>query len=78
MNHPEINCDIISDLIPSYLEDICTDSTKKAVEEHTRMCENCRIRLEMLKNTKLTDKECPGRRSSLLSDPGGAVSGSPD
>ena len=50
MNHPEINCDIISDLIPSYLEDICTDSTKKAVEEHTRMCENCRIRLEMLKN----------------------------
>lgn len=66
MNHPEINCDIISDLIPSYLEDICTDSTKKAVEEHTRMCENCRIRLEMLKNTKLTDTDASRKEYQFM------------
>ena len=28
------NCDLISDLLPLYKDDICSDTTKKIVEEH--------------------------------------------
>lgn len=66
MKHYEINCDIVRDLIPSYLEDICTDSTKKAVESHIQDCQNCRDRLELLKNTQLTDTHADGRELQFM------------
>lgn len=37
-----MNCDIIQDLIPSYVDEICSEASKKCVEEHLTECEACR------------------------------------
>lgn len=55
------NCNIIKDLLPSYMENICSDDTKEFVENHLNACDNCRKFAEMMQKTELvseqTDKE---------------------
>jgi len=36
------NCDLISDLLPLYKDDICSESTRKIVEEHLGECPSCK------------------------------------
>lgn len=38
----KINCDVIRDMLPLYVEDLVSDSTRTIVEEHLSMCEKCR------------------------------------
>lgn len=38
----KMNCDIIQDLIPSYVDDICSAATRNCVEEHIKDCAECR------------------------------------
>lgn len=38
----KIKCDIIQDLIPSYVDGICSEATRECVEEHMESCEECR------------------------------------
>lgn len=45
-----VNCEIVRDLIPSYLDGICSESSRKAVEQHMLECRECRACLEGLKN----------------------------
>lgn len=40
-----ISCDIIKDLLPLYHDDVCSDDSKRTVEEHLSHCENCRAEL---------------------------------
>lgn len=35
-------CDIVQDLLPAYLENTCSDASRKYVEEHLAECEECR------------------------------------
>ena len=35
------NCDVIKDLMPLYVDDVCTMESKKLVEEHIMECVNC-------------------------------------
>ncbi len=35
------NCDIIKDLLPLYCDGVCSDASKKAVEEHLEECDEC-------------------------------------
>lgn len=37
-----MNCRIIEDLLPLYLEDACSEESRRAVEEHLWTCEKCR------------------------------------
>lgn len=37
----KITCDIISDLLPLYIDNVCTEDTKLAVAEHIEKCRNC-------------------------------------
>lgn len=53
----QINCDIIRDLIPSYVDDICSESTKRCVEEHLRSCDGCRQMTEAYKSHALSGKK---------------------
>ncbi|MBR6617107.1 MAG: zf-HC2 domain-containing protein [Oscillospiraceae bacterium] len=48
MNNNNNNCELIRDLIPLYSEELCSDESKKIVEEHTKSCETCRTLLENL------------------------------
>ncbi len=36
------NCDIIKDLLPLYYDRVCSDASKKAVEEHLEECSVCK------------------------------------
>ena len=46
----KINCSIIDDLLPLYLEDICSEDSKAALEEHLQECSACREKLARMKN----------------------------
>ncbi len=53
------NCNIIKDLLPLYVDDICSEESKKLVEEHLKSCNNCKKYLKELKfnikETKIND-----------------------
>lgn len=50
----KMNCDIIRDLIPSYVDDICSEATKKCVETHVKDCSECREILKLCRDNILT------------------------
>lgn len=37
-----MNCDIVRDLLPLYEDGLCSEESRKAVEEHLKSCETCR------------------------------------
>lgn len=47
-------CDIIKDLLPSYVDEICSEASREWVEEHLKGCEDCKRTVEMLKNTEIS------------------------
>lgn len=50
-------CDIMKDLLPSYVDEICTEASKEWVEQHLKGCEDCKKTVELLKNTELSAKQ---------------------
>lgn len=56
-----MKCSVIKDLLPLYIDDICSKDTKKLVEGHLAECEECRKTLEEMRKTvelpKLTEEE---------------------
>ncbi|MCM1179437.1 MAG: zf-HC2 domain-containing protein [Clostridium sp.] len=45
----ENNCGIIKDLLPLYVDDVCSQKSREAVETHIRECDGCRREYEALK-----------------------------
>ena len=41
----EINCEIIKDLLPLYVDKLVSEETKNIVEEHIEECDNCKSTL---------------------------------
>ena len=59
------DCEIIGDLIPSYVDEVCSEKSRVAVEEHVGECAACRRLLEQQKFTdysaeKLEERELNG------------------
>lgn len=50
-------CDIIKDLLPSYVDEICSEASKEWVEEHLKTCEECKTTAKLLAATELSSKE---------------------
>lgn len=48
------NCNIIRDLLPSYLDNICTPDTRNAVDEHLSACSSCRDLAALMRETAFT------------------------
>ncbi|SES46730.1 zf-HC2 domain-containing protein [Psychrobacillus sp. OK032] len=44
----KIQCSVIRDLLPLYYDGVCSDETKKLVEEHIASCNECKTELESL------------------------------
>lgn len=63
----QINCNIIRDLIPSYLDGICSEDSKDAVKEHLMGCEKCRNYLASLKSTEIVDEKSDQAGLSFMS-----------
>ena len=55
------DCDIVNDLIPSYVDGICSDATKEYVEGHTQKCESCRQMRETYKDNVLSGEKLEQR-----------------
>lgn len=45
----KINCNIIRDILPLYLDDVVSDETKQMVEEHLQSCASCRAEASSMK-----------------------------
>ncbi|MDD6043323.1 MAG: zf-HC2 domain-containing protein [Eubacteriaceae bacterium] len=45
----KITCDIIKDLLPSYVDELLTEDSRKMVEEHLAECTSCRSYYDALK-----------------------------
>lgn len=50
-------CEIVKDLMPSYIENLATEGTKNFIKEHIKNCEPCKEMLENLKQEKEQQKE---------------------
>ena len=57
-----ITCDVIQDLMPSYIDGILSEDSKALVEEHMGTCQECRKMLEIMKEEQ--GKEQNQMRSS--------------
>lgn len=49
----KLNCSIADDLLPLYLEDMCSEDSKAALEEHLQECSSCREKLARMKNSDI-------------------------
>ncbi len=56
-----VNCKVIQDLLPSYIDKISSQSTNMLIEEHLKTCENCTRMLEEMnkepKGAEIIDQE---------------------
>ena len=46
-----VSCDIIKDLLPLYLDGVCSNDTKAVIDEHLMACENCKAELQAMQNS---------------------------
>ena len=48
----KLPCEMMEDLLPLYAEDMATNATRAAVEEHVAECEPCRNKLDAMRGEK--------------------------
>jgi len=61
----KLECDVIQDLLPSYVDGICSETSKRYVEEHIEDCPECDQLMRQLRDTdfstsKLEQREFDG------------------
>lgn len=56
-----MNCDIICDLLPSYVDGLTRAASNAAVEEHLARCEHCRREYEAMRDERAPVLETAGR-----------------
>jgi predicted anti-sigma-YlaC factor YlaD len=47
----KISCEIIKDLLPLYLDGVCSNDSKAAIEEHLTGCDNCKSELQAMQTS---------------------------
>lgn len=62
-----MNCNIVKDLIPLYIDECCSEESKKVVEEHIKDCVDCKKLVEDMKSPSdiVTVSESPKKFSKL-------------
>lgn len=61
-----INCNVIKDLLPSYMDEICSDDSKKLVEEHLNSCKECQNLMEMMTATEIVSEKTSDRQIDYM------------
>ena len=69
----KITCDVIQDLMPSYIDGILSEDSRALVEEHMGICQECRKMYEIMKEEQ--GKEQTQIRPSAGSEAGPRVGG---
>lgn len=52
-----MNCDVIKDLMPSYLDGICSEASKELVELHILQCTSCKELLKQMQETEFVTQK---------------------
>jgi len=45
-----ISCEVIKDLLPLYIDDVCSDESRKMIVEHLAECEECKSELAAMQS----------------------------
>ncbi len=53
----EPNCNIVKDLLPSYMDGLCSEDSGKLVEQHLKGCADCRAFVEMLRESEAAERQ---------------------
>lgn len=53
----KLNCEVIKDLMPSYLDDICSEASKELVELHISQCTSCKELLKEMRETEFVTQK---------------------
>ena len=62
----KMECDIIKDLIPLYIDGCCSEKSASAVEEHLSKCEECRHIYENMKDDSAVKTSVPAATDSFV------------
>lgn len=65
MSELKYNCEIVRDLLPLYQDEVCSEPSRKMVEEHLGECESCKIIAGKLKNTSFEEQLAQEKESVL-------------
>jgi len=52
----KVKCQVVEDLLPLYIDEVCSSESKVIVEEHLKECNICRDKLNGQKNEVIIDK----------------------
>lgn len=61
----KFDCEIIQDLLPLYVDDVCSTKSKEMVAEHIAECVKCKEQLNALGNQSVTQKLSKERNSVI-------------
>ena len=56
MNGSNMDCEIIRDLMPLYVDELCSPKSCQLVESHVSACENCRVKMEQMQKPDIKIK----------------------
>ena len=62
----KMKCSVIQDLMPSYVDEICSQDSRDMVEEHVAECEQCKAKLEQMKNTQIVGGDASKKQVDYL------------
>lgn len=62
----KISCNIIYDLLPSYLDNICSEDTRQLVEEHFMECQSCHNLYESMKKSQFVSDKLEEKQIKYL------------
>ncbi len=62
----KISCNIIYDLLPSYLDNICSEDSRQLVEEHFKECQSCQNLYESMKKSQFVPDKLEERQVTYL------------
>ena len=47
----KISCEIIKDLLPIYIDEVCSDETRSLIATHLKGCSECKSELQKIERT---------------------------
>lgn len=65
----KISCEIIRDILPLYYDNVCSDDSKRMVEEHLDNCQSCKLEFDRLK----VDFEKPKNEIETIRNDGNVI-----
>ena len=62
----DLTCEVVRDLLPSYVDGLTNDVSNQAVEQHIKICENCRKLYHEMQETVNGEEVFQDRKSTRL------------